>query len=95
MAGERLEDEVDTVIIQKLKPLVNPTIERHAHCPRASEDVFVLECHFVIDVMLAGWRVAFNDAQRIAMEVSGGVKPGATIEMGRIDDERVAIPMAP
>src|SRR4029079_7797069 len=49
---------------------------------------------FVAEDVRRRARVALGDLQLIAVEVAGPIEPGAVVEAGRLDDERLALPVA-
>ena len=48
----------------------------------------------VVDVGGVHRREAFDDLERVAVEVAGLVEPGLVAEAHRVDDQRVAFPLA-
>ena len=55
-------------------------VERHAHLPRPREHLRVLDRDFVEHVIGAGRRIAFDDVQRLAVEIPGAIEPGRSLK---------------
>ena len=68
------------------------TIKRHADLPRPREDLRILHRRFVDDDVGARAHVAFDDVQRLAVEVAGAIEPALVVEAGDVDDQRLAFP---
>src|SRR5439155_3680069 len=47
----------------------------------------------VVDVIVVGTSHTFGHTELITMRMFGGVEPGAAIEAGRLDDQRISFPM--
>ena len=72
-----------------------PAVERHADRPRAREHILVLDRCVIAHVIPAERRIAFDDVQRVAVEVPRAIEPGLIREVHDVNDERVARPSAP
>src|SRR5262249_21326073 len=91
-AVEQFLDKLNTLEIQKLRILFLAPVERHAHLPRTSEDLRVLDGRLIGDYIRTGALVAFHYVQFIAMEVSRAVEPGLIVQVGYVDHESIALP---
>src|SRR5262249_27729816 len=85
--------EFDAAVFEELHVWLQTAIERHRDFPGAREDLRILYRRFVVDGVRSNRREAFNEMQRITMEVSGSVEPSPVIEPCNIDDQRVALPV--
>src|SRR5437762_2979031 len=84
--------ERETLIFEQPEVLLCMAVEDHAHLPRPREDFRILDGRLVIDVIRIAERIALDDVQRVTVEVPGTIEPGLVVEIGHVDDERVAIP---
>src|SRR5215472_19265519 len=79
MAVHQLFNELHALEFQDLSVLFQPTIERHADLPRLRKHLRVLDGGLIGESVRGERRVAFDDVQRVAMEVAGPVKPGPVV----------------
>ena len=69
--------ELDALVFQELRVLLEPAVERHAHLPRTREHVRILDRRLVLDHVRRERRVALDDVQRVAVIVAGAVEPAS------------------
>src|SRR4249920_677048 len=81
-------------VLEQLSVLLFMSIEEHAHLPGPREPLRILDRGFVPDVIRSRRGVALDDMQRIAVKITGSIEPGLIVEVGDVDDERVAVPSA-
>ena len=91
-AVQQFFDKLHALEIQELRVLFLAPVERHAHLPRAREDVRIFDSCFVRDHIRAGARVALHHVQLVAMEISGAIKPCLIVQVGYVDHQGVALP---
>ena len=60
------------------------SVERHAYLPWSREDIRVLDCRFIEQVIRARRCIAFNDVQGITVVIPCAVEPGSVIESARL-----------
>ena len=92
MAVDKIFHELDAPKFHKLSVGLNMPIERHAHCPGTGKHVGVINRHVVLESFRATSREPLDDVETVAVEVTGLVEPGHTVETSRGDHQRVAIP---
>src|SRR6185503_19924772 len=92
MAVEKLFGELHAVVFLEVGVLFYPAVKRHPHFPWPREHLRILDVDFVIDHVRRDGRIAFDDVERIAVEVARAVEPGLVIEVRDVDDQRVAFP---
>src|SRR5437764_1230339 len=68
--------------------------ERPRVVPLLGERLGIVHDHFVRDVPEVRARETLNEVQLIAVRVADRVEPRLVVEVDRVDDERVAFPMA-
>src|SRR3989442_1136693 len=91
---QQLLDELHALEIHELRVLLQTPVEGHADLPRAREDFGVFDRGLVREDVGARAPVAFNDMQRVAVEVTGSVEPALIVEARHVDDQRVSFPVA-
>ena len=81
-----------TFVLEQLHVLVFVAIKDHAHAPRSAEHLRVLYGYIVGDVVGVDQRETFDQVQLLAVKIAGAIEPCLVVEMGRVDDERIALP---
>src|SRR5437762_8335806 len=94
VAVENVRDERHAVVFHELHVLLESAIERHADFPWPREHFGILDRRLVRDVVRIDPSVALHHVQLIAVEISRSIEPGFVIEIGHIDNQCLAVPMA-
>src|SRR5688572_18635517 len=81
-----------TGVFEYLVVFLFVAVDGIGHLPRAGKDRRVFERDLVVDAIGADQRPAFHDVQRVAMEASMRVDPRPVVEVGDVDNQRVAFP---
>ena len=68
-------------IVQDLHVGFEAAIERHRDRPGPRKDVRVLDRDFILDGVLVNQRKAFDQTQRVTVEVAGAIKPRPGVEI--------------
>ena len=92
MTKEILLHKRGAPIVQDLHVGFEAAIERHRDRPGPRKDVRVLDRDFILDGVLVDQRKAFDQTQRVTVEVAGAIKPRPTVEIPDLDNQRVSLP---
>src|SRR6266487_2315744 len=76
LSVHQLFDELHALEVHQLRVLLDTTIERHAHLPRAREDLGIVDGRFVHHHIRARARVTLHHVQLLAVEVARASEPG-------------------
>src|SRR5262245_14071290 len=86
MSIDELFRKRDTLELQHLRALVEPAVHRKAHLPRPREHFWILDGCLVPENVGASRRVTLDDVQRIAVKISGAIKPCLVVQTRHIND---------
>ncbi len=67
---------------------------RVASAPRSRVGFRIVDGRFVLQRVVVGPRDVFDDVERVGVREAGASEPELLIEADRVDDERVAVPLA-
>src|SRR5213075_4433 len=73
---------------------IGPHGEGPGVVPRPGEGFRIFDDHFVVDVTEIGPREPLNQVELFAVRMTDRVEAGLAVEIHRVDDERVAFPVA-
>src|SRR5262245_30935703 len=68
--------------------------KRESNGPGSRIDGRIFDARFILDRVRIDWGVALNDMKGIGRKVTRHVEPRSSIEIGHVDDKRVAFPSA-
>src|SRR5213078_185289 len=74
-------------VIEELDVLLEATIDDEAQFPRSREHFGIVDRRLVIDVASVHRREAFDDLERVAVEVSCLVEPGLVAQAGNFHSD--------
>ena len=94
MAVNQVFDKLNAPELQELCILFDSTIDGHTHVPRSHENIRILDRHLIRERIRATSRKPLHHMQGVAVKVSSSVEPGHPIEAGRVNDQRVTLPVA-
>ncbi|HET8698430.1 MAG TPA: hypothetical protein VFO94_13135 [Gammaproteobacteria bacterium] len=85
---------IEIALVLEQPIALGAAMERHLDRPRPREHLRVLERGLVAERVGRGACEALHHPQRVAMEIAGAVEPGVGVEAHRLNDQRVAVPVA-
>ena len=81
-------------LIAEFKARLGVAMHQHVDFPGPAVSLRVIDGGFVVDGVGAEARVALDDVQLIAVRVARRIEPGFIVEVGDIDHQGIALPMA-